>query len=466
MTPRAGLLQRLVLVRTGEWPALLWSAGYFFFLLSGYYILRPVRETLGIDRGADKLPWLMTGTMLAMLLVNPLFAAMVSRFPRRVFIPWTYRFFALNLLGFVALAAVFPDTPAVGYAFYIWVSVFNLFAVSIFWAVMADGFSPEQSKRLFGVIGVGGTLGAIVGGSVTATLVNKVGPFGLLLISAVLLEAAVQCARQVLRTFAGHRQAARHGQCPVCGSELSDLPPREQARKCPKCATSVPLVREVPAEPGPGMWTGLQAILRSRYLLLICLYLFLYTTLSTFLYLQQGRIVESVIPDRAGRTALFAQIDIAVNILTILTQVFLTGRIIRWIGVGASLAILPTVSIIGFAALWAAPALGMPLLGIFVVFQVARRGLHYAISRPSREILFTVLSQDAKYKSKPFIDTFVYRGGDLFGAWSPTAIIALASRRGIGALAAIPMAAIPLAAISLVVAIVLGKMHHRRQRGS
>jgi ATP:ADP antiporter, AAA family len=328
---------------------------------------------------------------------------------------------------------------------------------------MADGFSTEQSKRLFGFIGVGGTLGAIAGGATTVALVEAVGPFGVLLVSAALLEVASQCVRRLVRIFGIAPGAAVRppaGKCPNCEYDLSGLVITPDTR-CPECGKRVMLHTRTP-EPGPGVLAGIHLITRSPYLLLICIYLFLYTTLSTFLYLQQARVVELAIPDREARTVLFAQIDMAVNVLTLLTQLFLTGRIIKGIGVGPTLAILPAVSIIGFAALWATPALGLPLLGTFVAFQIARRGLHYAVSRPTREILFTVLGQDEKYKSKPFIDTFVYRGGDLFGAWSPNAIIAAAARQGIAAISAIPMAAIPLAAISLGVGLVLGRMQRRK----
>jgi ATP:ADP antiporter, AAA family len=428
----AAFFRKLLLLRPGEGRALAWSALYFFFLLLSYFILRPVREAMGIDRSADDLPWLMTGTMAAMLLANPLFAWMVARFPRRVFIPAMYFFFASNLGLFFALSQVLPETRWLGYAFYIWLSVFNLFSVSLFWAVMADGFSSEQSQRLFGVVGVGGTIGAISGGLFTRAAIGTVGSFGLMLVSAGLLLVVVFCVWRVMRVMG------------ISGARRDRV----------ESAAS--------AEPGPGVLAGVRLISKSPYLLMICVYLFLYTTLSTFLYMHQGRVIELAAPDRESRAAIFATIDIAANVLTLVTQLFLTSRIVRGIGVGPTLAILPTVSIIGFAALWAAPGMGLPILGTLIVFQVARRGLHIAVSRPAREMLFTVLGQDEKYKSKPFIDTFVYRGGDLFGAWSPKAIVAFAGTRGISALSAIPMAAMPLAAISLVVALVLGRMHRRK----
>jgi len=440
------LLQRLVLVKEGELAALLWSAGYFFFLLSSYYILRPVRETMGIDRGADKLPWLMAGTMAAMFLANPLFSALVSRLPRRRFIPMTYRFFIVNLLVFYGLMQTMPEgyKTGLGYAFYIWVSVFNLFAVSVFWSFMADNFTTEQSKRLFAFIGVGGTLGAIVGAAMTAGLVKTLGPFNMLLVSIVLLEVAVQCMRRLSRRFGLDRDAS---------------PER--------------LAAAAAREPGPGILTGVALVAKSPYLLLICAYLFLYTVLNTFLYMEQGRIVDAVIPDRAARTAVFAQMDMWTNVITITAQLFLAGRLIRRIGVGWTLTLVPLVTGIGFTALWfisgrtedlADPASGQLALSVLMAFQISRRGVHYAVSNPTRQILFTGLSADVVYKSKPFIDTFIYRGGDLVGAFAPKKIVAAAGVLGLSASAAVPLAAIPIAGVSLGVGLILGRLHKVQAR--
>jgi AAA family ATP:ADP antiporter len=301
MTP-ARLLRRLVLLDEGEAPALLWSALYFFLLLFGFYLLRPVREAMGIARGADKLPWLMTGTLLAMALANPAFAALVSRLPRRRFIPRTYRFFALNMLAFFLAFRLLPNHggAALGYAFYIWLSVFNLFVVSVFWGLMSDVWTEVQGKRLFGFIAMGGTLGAIAGAAVTGALTKgvalgglalKVEPLSLLLLSMLTLELAVQCVKRLAAIF--HLGDVAHGE----------------------------------REPGPGLLEGLRLIATSRYLQLICAYMLLFTVTSTFLYLEQGRIVAGAFRDTASRTAAFAQLDLWVNVLTLATQVFLTGRL-------------------------------------------------------------------------------------------------------------------------------------------
>jgi AAA family ATP:ADP antiporter len=402
MTP-ARLLRRLVLMDEGEAPALLWSTAYFFLLLFGFYLLRPVREAIGIARGADKLPWLMTGTLLAMALANPAFAALVSRLPRRRFIPRAYRFFALNMLAFFLAFRFLPQHggAVLGYAFYIWLSVFNLFVVSVFWGLMSDVWSEVQGKRLFGFIATGGTLGAIAGAALTGALTKgfvvgslrlKVDPLSLLLLSMLTLELAVQCVKRLAAIF-----------------QLGDLAHGKR-------------------EPGPGPLEVLRLIATSRYLQLICAYMLFFTITSTFLYLQQGAIVERAFSGTAARTAAFARIDLWVNGLTLATQVLLTGRILTGLGIPGVLALLPMLTLAGFGALWI-----WPTFGVMALFQVLRRGLHYVVDRPAREILYIPLGPEERYKSKPFIDTFVYRGGDLLGAWAPSALAAVAFPLGLAA---------------------------------
>jgi AAA family ATP:ADP antiporter len=392
--------------------------------------MRPVRETMGIARGADKLPLLMTGTLVAMLAANPLFARLVSRLPRRRFIPIMYRFFAGNLVAFFVIFQIFkgngPDAkPAalvnLGYAFYIWLSVFNLFVVSIFWGFMADLWGRERGRRLFGIIGIGGTLGAIVGAYLVGALRTGIGPENapwikltapqLMLLAIVPLELAVQCVLVLSRQpdFAAPR------------SDTADA-----AR-----------------EPSPRASEGFRLLAASPYLRFIALYMLLFTVTSTVLYYQQARIIEQTYPDETARTKAFANIDLWTNVLTLLTQMFLTGHIIRYLGVAVALAILPTLTLFGFGLLWAHPA-----IGALMVFQVARRGLHYAVDRPTRETLFAGLSPDSIYKSKPFIDTFVYRAGDMIGAWAPQ----LLAKTGL----ALGWLSVPLAALWLVGAILLG----------
>ena len=397
-------LDRIVLIHPGEGWLLAGATGYFFFLLFSYYLLRPMRETFGIAKGADKLPWLMTGTMILMFLANPLFASLVSRMPRRRFIPLAYRVCGATMAGFYLLFRLLPGHGgvALGYAFYMWLSVFNLFAVSVFWAFMCDGFLEDQAKRLFGFIAVGGTLGGMLGAAVTGALTQgftlaghlwRVQPTTLLLLAILALELAVQCALGLSRTFL--REGAPHqGQ-----------------------------------EPGTNVFEGLLALFRSPYLSLMGLYILLFTLTATLLYMQQGQIVARTFTTPAARTAAFARMDFWVNALTLFSQVFLASRIITGLGLRRVLCLMPLLTAVGFGALWA-----WPTFGVLMLFQVLRRGLHYAVDRPSREILYIPLGPDEKYKAKPFIDTFVYRGGDFLGTWTP----------GLMALAAVPVGAAAL----------------------
>jgi ATP:ADP antiporter, AAA family len=387
-------LERILKIRPGEGRTIVLAVGYFFFLMMGYYLLRPLREAMGIEKGADKLRWLMTATLGAMFLANPVFSALVSRLPRRRFIPLTYRFFAMNLLVFFLLFKLLPGHggAALGYVFYVWLSVYNLFVVSVFWAFMVDLFDEEQGQRLFGVVSIGGTLGAMAGAALTGVLsrssllgLSEHARLGLLILAAMaLLEAAVQCMHALVRQF--HLSGRAGG----------------------------------PREPGPGVFEGLRLIAHSPLLALICAYILLFTVTSTFLYLEQGTIVAHAFAGQAARTGAFAQIDFWANLLTLATQLFLTGRLIRIFGLRPMLALLPAISILGFGALWT-----WPTFAVLAIFQVLRRGLHYAVDRPVREVLYIPLGPGEKYKSKPFIDTFVYRSGDLLGAWSPTLLAML-----------------------------------------
>lgn len=393
--PRGGgPLAQLLMVRPGEGRAVVLAALYFFLVLSSYYLLRPVREAMGIARGADDLPWLITGTLVAMALVNPAFAWLVSRMPRRRFVPLVYRFAAANLILFFALFEVIPESGRLwlGYAFYIWLSVFNLFVVSVFWGLLGDLFGPERARRLFGIAAVGGTLGAIVGAAATTALsagfsvggtTVQAGAGALMLISAAVLELAVWCVKALMGQFGLGESAG-------------------------------PLKAGGEREPGRGVLEGLRLVAKSPYLQLIALYIFFYTTTSTFLYMEQGRIVKGAFASREAQTAAFATVDLWTNLLTLTVQVLLTGRVIQWIGLRGTLMVLPLLTAAGFAVLYYEP-----IFAVLAVFQVARRGMHYAVDRPARESLYAVLGADEKYKSKPLIDTFVYRAGDLIGGWTP-----------------------------------------------
>ncbi|MEP6809300.1 MAG: MFS transporter [Chthoniobacterales bacterium] len=376
----ANLRRRLVDVRPGEARALWLGFVFHFAVLAGYYVIRPIRDEIGASSGVEKLPWMFTAVLVTMFAANALFAMIVARMSRRRFIPIAYRFFIANLVLFYLLMRTLPaeQQPFLGRCFFVWVSVFNLFATTVFWAFMTDLFTTEQGKRLFGFIAVGGSLGGILGPIVTASLVHRVSTGVFLLICAAMLEIAAQCVRFFPSNFRGRD----HG---------------ESAEK--------PM--------GGNIWEGITHIIRSPYLLGLLLFILLYTSTSTWAYFQQADLTKFQIQDGATRTAFFAKLDLSVNTLTVFIQIFLTGRLLKWFGVGLTLVLMPALSLLGFLAIGLAP-----VIAVLAVFQVMRRAATFALTRPAREVLFTVLRREDKYKAKSLIDTFAYRAGDQIGAWS------------------------------------------------
>jgi ATP:ADP antiporter, AAA family len=423
------LLTRLLDVRPHEIAMLAWAWLYVLSVMSAYYVIRPIRDTMGIEGGVENLQWLFTGTLLAMLAINPAYSALVRVLPRQKFIAIAYLFFVGNLALFAWLMHTASGSQLVwvGRAFFIWVSVFNLFVVSVFWALMVDVFDTEQAKRLFGFLAAGATIGAILGSSITASLVAGVGHTWLLLASAVLLLVAILCVRRLARLTTALRR-----------------PTAPDAAAGP-----APAARQDPAEVpiGGSVLAGITHTLRSPYLLGISLYILLYTITSTFLYFQQAAIVRDYFPDRAARTTFFAGIDLAVNVLTLLVQLFVTGRFLRAFGVGVTAAVLPFCTLLGFGVLAAAPT-----LAVLVVVQVLRRVGNFGLARPTREVLFTVVPREDKYKAKSMIDTVVYRAGDQVGSWS----FALLAMAGLGT-AGVALVALPVSAIWLGNALWLGR---------
>ena len=408
-------------VRPHEVAVVAWCWLAIFCVLSSYYIMRPIRDQAGVAGGVNNLQWLFTGTLVVMLLLNLPFAYLVKRLPRRRFIAITYHFFALNILLFGALfhAADAAQAVWVGRAFFIWASAYNLFVVSVFWQLNVDIFTPEQGKRLFGLIAAGATLGAIVGSAVTASLARHVPPLILLIGAALLLEIAVFSAGRLSRLSAAldRPAAAAEAEAPIGGAVLA----------------------------------GITHVARSPYLANVAVFLLLFSITSTFLYFQQAAIVSGAFRDRAAQTEFFARVDLLVNGLTLVVQLFLTSRIVVMLGVALTLGVLPAMTIAGFGAI----AL-LPTIMAVAAFQVVRRAADYAVARPARELLYTVASREDRYKAKSFIDTVVYRTGDQVGAWS----VALLRAAGLGA-SQVSFAAIPLAALWLVNAVWLGRRQER-----
>ena len=368
-------------LQPGEGRPVAAGLGLFYLLFTGYFMLRPVRETMGVAGGVDNLQWLFTGTFIVTLVCLPLFGWLASRAKRRHILPWTYGFFASNLLLFALLFAQNPSDLWNARAFYIWLSVFNLLAISLAWSVLADLFSSEQGKRLFGLLAAGASFGGLSGPLLGTLLVAPLGHAGLLILACGFLLGSIGATVYLQRWRDRHPLPA-----------LTEHPP------------SKPL--------GGNPFAGASAVLRSRYLLGIALFVVLLASVSTFLYFEQARIVSQTFTDPTRQTQVFGLIDTLVQALAILTQLFITGRLARRLGVGVLLVVVPLVMAAGF--LWLAFA---PVFAVFVVVMVVRRAGEYALVRPGREMLFTVLPAEDIYKAKNFIDTVVYRGGDALSGW-------------------------------------------------
>lgn len=374
-------------VKREEFVPLVWAFVYFFCLLCGYSILRPVRDEMAIEGGLKHLPWMMTATFLTMLAATPLFGWLSARCSRYRLLLIVYAFFIVNLLAFYALMMSHLYPEWVARSFFVWLSVMNLFIVSVFWSFMADLFTPEQGARLFGVIAAGGSSGALAGPLITTGLTFIVSVPVLMLASMVFLTLCLGCIYRLDRW--GREQSVHH-----------------QLR---------------PGDPLRGSFlAGIRLTMSSPYLLGICGYLAFLTMTATFLYLEQTRLVSEYLDQPEARTRLFSSLDFTTGLLTWLTQMFVTKRVISRFGLVAPLLFLPVISLIGFLgiALW-------PTLGVYAVFSVLRRVGEYALSKPAREVLFTVVSREEKYKAKNFIDTAISRGGDASTAWLVTAVKAL-----------------------------------------
>jgi len=410
------LVAKFVEVRSDdELQGLLWGTAYGFLIMLSYYILRAVRDEISAaDRGNLQLLW--TAVFMVMMLAVPLYSWVASRWSRGIFVPLANRFFIACLVGFWLSLVFLPDgaRPWIDRVFYVWTSVFALFVVTIFWGFMADCFDNSQGKRLFAFIAVGSSVGGMLGSTVTAVLAEWVPTFSLLLIACVPLEVASWCAAVLHRRFGtGNVRTAGESGRAIQGNALS----------------------------------GMRAVFASPYLLGIAAFILLMTFVSTILYFQQANLVAEVFSDRGERTAFFAKVDLAVNILTVLLQVYLTARIVKWLGVGLTLALVPIAMTMGFLAF------GLyPTLAVLVAVQVIYRAGRYGLTKPAREMLWTVLSREDKYKAKPFLDAAVYRGGDLVSGWIYAGLAAVGLSIG-----AISLVAAPVAGIWIMLGLRLGR---------
>jgi AAA family ATP:ADP antiporter len=404
-----------------ERAAALWSFGYFFALLAGYYVLRPLRDQMGIAGGVRNLPWLFTATFVALIVAQPLYGALVAKLPRARFIPLVYHFFVANLALFWLLLMLDVAPVIVARVFFVWVSVFSLFAVAVFWSFMADLFTAEQGKRLFGFIGAGGTAGGLLGPLITIQLSKPLGSVNLLIAAALLLEIAVFCVYRLERAAAVH-------------------------------ADPDGALHAAPQRIGGSAFAAFLEFVRSPYLLGVGLWVSLLSFCATIVYFEQANIISAAIHDRDAQTRIFAGIDLVVNLLSLATQVFITGRLLKRFGTGIAAGALPAVYVVGFAALFLAPT-----LAVVVTLQIVQRWMNFAIANPARQVFFTVIGREEKYKAKNLIDVVVYRGSDALYGWVFDGLQALGLKLG-----AIALVAWPAAAGWLVLSMVLGRAQEHR----
>lgn len=407
------------------------AGAFFFCILTALMMLRPARDALGMERGLDSVRWLFIGTAVVTLLVNPLFGWLVSRLRRLSFISATYGFFILSLLGFWALLVFAADAVGArsGQLFYVWFSVFNLFVTMVFWALLADRFTSDQGKRFFALIAVGGTLGAIFGPWLAARLAEPLGTASLLPLACGFLALAIVLAWLLVRV-----QPDRHAEA--------------------RAAATTPASTTEHDRIGGSAWAGVRAVFASPYLLGIAGYVVIMTVVATFIYFTRLQMVAAATTDLDARTGLLGSIDMWTQVAVLVLQVTLTGHIIRRLGLGVALALLPIAMAVGF--------LGLAIYGSFVVLillEATNRAVQRGLTRPARETLFTVVGREDKYKAKAFIDTFVYRVGDVVGAQTE----GLLGRLGL-ALGGLVSVVVPLALVWAALGLWLGRAQQRRSQ--
>ena len=424
--PRRGLVDRIIGLERLEHAPFAWSFVYFFCVLSAYYILRPMRETMSIVSGPETIPFLFLGTFVVMAMATPVYGFIASRVPRRTFLPWVYLFFAINVLifwgAFAWLRSIDGSLVWLGRVFFVWVSVFNLYVVSVFWSFMADIYTRGQGRRLFGPISAGGSFGALLSGLATNEFAPIIGFESMMPVSALLLCIAIFCITRLRHWVeAEHEDDIDH-----------------------TVATDQPL--------GGNPFAGVTSVFETKYLAGIAIVSIIASLLGTAVYMVRAHLVATAITDIDDQTAFFAMINNWQNFIAMLGQLFLVKHVVSRFGIGTALSFLPIVSLAGFAILAMEPT-----LLVVAWLDIVRRGTGFMFAKPGTDMLYSVVTPEQKYKAKNFIDTAVYRGGDLIGTWSIRAIWAL----GVSGIALVML---PFAIIWVVLAVWLGRDYRRRAR--
>ena len=424
--PSDSILERIFGLKPHEFVAVAWSFAYFFCVLSSYYIVRPVRETMAVGSGPKTIPYLFIGTFVAMMFATSVFGWVASRFPRRTFLPWVYLFFSANIAIFWILFTQAVDsgesTVWLGRAYFVWVGVFNLFVVSVFWSFMADIYTREQGRRLFGIISAGGSIGALLGGIATSVIVTTIGTHNMLPIAGTLLLLSLICITQLRKWVISEHE-----------DEINET-----------AASDKPL--------GGSTFSGITHLLSSKYFTSIGITSLIASTLGAALYMFTAELVAVEIPDPDEQTRFFSNINVASTFLTIIFQAFVVRHVVGRFGIGRALVLLPVVSAIGFAML----AMD-PVLAVIVILTIVRRAVGFGFSKPATDMLYSVVTAEDKYKTKNFIDTAVYRGGDVIGTWF------IKSMSAIG-IAGISVVMVPIAVFWAFVSLWLGRRYKRKAK--
>ena len=416
---------RILGIERDELVAVAWSFVYFFCILSAYFMLRSVRDAMAIVSGVQNIPWLFTGTFVLMMLVTPVFGWVASRYPRRTFLPWVYYFFIANILIFFVVFTYAQNNNLsllwISRAFFVWLSVFNLFVVSVFWSFMADIYTKQQSRRLFGVISAGGSAGAIIGPLATSVLVVPIGFKNLFPISALLLLLGVYCVYR-LRRWVRLRE-------------------RED-----ESINSVETEEAI----GGAAWAGLKFVVDQRYFSAIAMALLCANFLGGAMYMYLAQMVSVMFEGTDRQTQVFASMDSWINGLSFIGQFLIVKHSVKKLGIGWTLSLLPILSIAGFALL-----AFNPTFAIIAGFQILRRSLGFGFSKPTSDMLYSVVSPEAKYKAKNFIETTVYRGWDVVSTWTIRSI-------GSIGLSGVALLCVPVAVIWMIIVRWIGREYRRR----